>query len=276
MTITYLNPQIPQDIRDRTEKFFALVSRETLAEAQHQALLGLIRLGICLDARESNGTTPLHDAAMNGHTNAVEALLAHSAEIEAKTNYGRTPLHYAAWDGHKDVVEALLAHSAAIEAKTNGDYTPLHYAAWDGHKDVVEALLARGANIHGRNDEGVTSIDYLSIKLPDIKIAPYQERYAEFAETGTPPRSAYEVYELLCAWPLIDPDAPVDRAGHLRQLFVHAKWESPEQAERIADELRSDGEDPVLCGALRDMARPLPKRSKWLAFVSKRDEQVIR
>jgi len=298
MIITFPDPQPDEAIRERTERIFKIVNLDNTAlSVLNRQWLGelskLIEDGICLEARDDNGDTPLHVAAIRGHreameilltagakieakdnesdtplhkaagngnnNDAVEALLKHGAEIEAKNNSGKTPLHYVAWYDYGNVVEALLKAGAEIEVKDNNGFTPLYWAAWDSQKDAAEVLLAHGANIYVRSNDGVACIDYLSSELPDIKVAPYQQRYAEFAEQGTSPASVKEVYELLCAWPLIDPDAPVDRAGHLRQLFAHAQWESPAQAERIANELRRNGEDPVLCAALHDMARPVER-----------------
>ena len=65
-----------------------------------------------------------------------------------------TPLHWAAVGGHKDVVELLLAHGAEVNARYSDGYTPLHYAAANGHKDVVELLLANEADVNAKDEHG--------------------------------------------------------------------------------------------------------------------------
>ena len=46
--------------------------------------------------------------------------------VFSKDNKGKTPLHWAALSGHKDVVELLLASKAEVNAKNNDGQTPLH------------------------------------------------------------------------------------------------------------------------------------------------------
>ena len=65
-------------------------------------------------------------AAINGHKDVAELLLANKAEVNAKDNNGVTPLHLAAFNGHKDVAELLLANKAEVNAKDNDGETPLH------------------------------------------------------------------------------------------------------------------------------------------------------
>lgn len=60
--------------------------------------------------------------------------------VFSKDSNGWTPLHFAAFNGHKDVVELLLASRADVNAKDNEGYTPLHWAAERGREDVVEFL----------------------------------------------------------------------------------------------------------------------------------------
>ena len=56
-----------------------------------------------------------------------------------------TPLHHAALSGHTSTVEVLLMDGALIEAMDKHNSTPLHLAAWKGRTDVVELLLDKGA-----------------------------------------------------------------------------------------------------------------------------------
>ena len=45
----------------------------------------------------------------DGHKDVAELLLANKADVNARDNDGDTPLHMAAMKGHKDMVELLLA-----------------------------------------------------------------------------------------------------------------------------------------------------------------------
>jgi ankyrin repeat protein len=92
----------------------------------------------------NNGGTPLHRAA--GHKEVMEFLLAHGADVNAKANNGETPLHYAARRGEGNLAELLMAHGADINVKSNKGHTPLYVAAREGHKDVVELLRQHGGH----------------------------------------------------------------------------------------------------------------------------------
>ena len=75
----------------------------------------------------------LLEAARDGNIEAVRQHLAAGADVNAKNQNGSTPLHEAAT---KDVAELLIAEGADVNAKDDG-WTPLHSAAWEGHKEVV-------------------------------------------------------------------------------------------------------------------------------------------
>ena len=94
--------------------------------------------------RTKDGYTPLHLAAVSGHKEVAEVLLANKASVDARDNVGYTPLHLAARKGHKGMVELLLTQGAEVNAKTIMGITPLDMAAWDGHKDVEEFLKQHG------------------------------------------------------------------------------------------------------------------------------------
>ena len=95
--------------------------------------------------RQTDGSTPLHLAAYNGHLNVVQYLITqHKCDTMCKRTNGSTPLHDACWNGHLDVVEYLITqHKCDTMCKTNQGATPLNLAANNGHLDVVEYLITR-------------------------------------------------------------------------------------------------------------------------------------
>jgi len=109
-------------------------------------------------SKDNTGSTPLHVAAMTGHKDVVELLLARKAKVNARSNDGTTPLHLAAGYGHKEVAELLLANKAGVNAAAKTGDTPLHLAAFHGHNDVVALLLASKAKVNARDKAGLTPL----------------------------------------------------------------------------------------------------------------------
>jgi ankyrin repeat protein len=65
-----------------------------------EAITVLVQLGADKDAKDAEGSTPLHWAAANRHVEAVKALVQLGVNKEAKDANGGTPLHQAAIQGH--------------------------------------------------------------------------------------------------------------------------------------------------------------------------------
>ena len=99
-----------------------------------------------------------HDAVMSGDLGRVKALLKDNADLvfSRDTKIGGTPLYWAAVNGHKEVADLLLANKAAVNAKDNLGWTPLRCAAVMGQKDVAELLLASKAEVNAKDLTGAT------------------------------------------------------------------------------------------------------------------------
>ena len=131
--------------------------------------------------------TPLHDAALWGHKEIAELLLANGADVNAKDDDGDTPLDvailrndketadllrkhggktteeleeifHAIEDGNIEAVKQHLAAGADVNAKDNIEWTPLHMAADLGYKEIVELLLTNGADVNAKDYKGVTPL----------------------------------------------------------------------------------------------------------------------
>lgn len=108
--------------------------------------------------KDRKGLTALDYAAMNGHDNVVELLLANKADVHATNENGGQPLHYGACYGHPHIVELMIANKADVNAKDRDTVTPLHCAAYGGYKDVVAILLKNKADINSKDKDGDTAL----------------------------------------------------------------------------------------------------------------------
>ena len=97
-------------------------------------------------------------AALNGHREAAERLLAFGSAVDAGDSGGYTALMLAASNDHAGIVELLLQHGADINRveSTNG-WTALIWAAKRGHEETVATLVDYGAELSVRDHRGLTA-----------------------------------------------------------------------------------------------------------------------
>ena len=79
---------------------------------------------------DQDGNTPLHEAAISGHSSMLNALVknfsehkAYSNEINKKNHSGNTPLHLAFQFDHTEIVELLIQKGADTTIKNNAQMT---------------------------------------------------------------------------------------------------------------------------------------------------------
>ena len=111
-----------------------------------------------VEARDAQGRTRLHTAALEGRRDEAGALIAGGADINARDNAGAAPLHLAAGFGQRAVVDLLLTMGADVDARNAAGDTPLHAAAFWGQLGVVVQLVESGADVDARNKDGLTPL----------------------------------------------------------------------------------------------------------------------
>jgi ankyrin repeat protein len=82
---------------------FDTVTRGCVEEAR----IAIIRYMADPNARDIDGTTPLHYAAKNGFGEVVRLLLEQGADARVINHYGETPLRLAARYGHREIEHLL-------------------------------------------------------------------------------------------------------------------------------------------------------------------------
>lgn len=124
----------------------------------------LLELKADINARDAEGSTPLHHAARSKRdrnkyaSGVIDLLVDRGAEVNARDNTGYTALMLAAQQRDKQNVERLLAREADAKARDNNGDTALHWAAWTGQMEIARLLLAKGAEINVKNKRGETPL----------------------------------------------------------------------------------------------------------------------
>ncbi|KAM6057794.1 ankyrin repeat domain-containing protein 27 isoform 2-T2 [Chlamydotis macqueenii] len=114
--------------------------------------------GLGVNVSNQDGFTPLHMAALHGHSELVSLLLKHGASISAKNAKHAIPLHLACQKGHFQVVKRLMDYNAKQNKKDIYGNTPLIYACLNGQYETTALLLQHGASVNLSNAKGNTAL----------------------------------------------------------------------------------------------------------------------
>ena len=131
--------------------------------------------------------SPLYQAAENGYTDLVKALISSGADANIMTEGRFTPLHAAAMRGRTKTVQALISSGADANVKTkSGGLTPLDYATLNGHTETEQVLLSAQGYSRERLD---TSHRVILITIN---------------KTYSPNMTATQLYEATRKWWVVD------------------------------------------------------------------------
>jgi ankyrin repeat protein len=115
-----------------------------------EAIQALIAASADVNDIDEKDRTPLILAAANGRVDSVRTLLAHGADVEAVAWYERTALTAAAEAGHTAVVALLLDQFLEPEARALQAVEALHASAGEGRRQTVRFLLRSGVPVDAR------------------------------------------------------------------------------------------------------------------------------
>lgn len=112
------------------------------------------------DARENSmfELTALHGAAYKGEVEVARLLISRGADVNARASDGNTPLVEAATHNRLDMVKLLLDSGADVNAANDRGDIPLHWAAARGNQEVVRLMILKGADVNARNNDGNTPL----------------------------------------------------------------------------------------------------------------------
>ena len=94
-----------------------------------------------LNAVDSRGFNALHLAVWNMHYVCVEKILHLCPDlVDIPNQEGRVPIHFAAWNNDTDALQALGMAGADLLAKDENGWNALHWAASGGALDIIKTL----------------------------------------------------------------------------------------------------------------------------------------
>ena len=97
-------------------------------------------------------------AAAAGDSAKLMQLLGNGSSVNARDSDGRTVLHHAAVHGQESLVASLLESEVKVDAADEGGWTPLLCASSAGHDIICAALLSAGAAINARAESGCSPL----------------------------------------------------------------------------------------------------------------------
>ncbi len=141
----------------------------------------LIEKNVPLDFQDSEGFTPLMQAAINGHEKIIKILISNGGDKNISNKHNKTAIQYAlmnekvlsnkynqkvverlfgkvANSGDREIVQMLLHTKVNQNLTKNNHNTALLLAAENGNKEIVQILLNKNMDINLQNTYGATAL----------------------------------------------------------------------------------------------------------------------
>ncbi|APR98948.1 ankyrin repeat domain-containing protein [Wolbachia endosymbiont of Folsomia candida] len=125
-----------------------------------------------INAKDTEGNTPLMCAAELGKVDATQVLLEYEADVDVKNNEGKTALHWSAKVGSQEIVLLLLRKQADPDITDDNWETPLDLAAKGKHWEVAIILLRKygGEFYRLHEDQKRELLSYIQQKPEDSRV----------------------------------------------------------------------------------------------------------
>ncbi len=121
--------------------------------------IALIEAGADVNAIDDLGFSVLHTAVEGVNAlKLIPLLVDRGAKIEARTSNGMTPLQLAISRGFSSRAKALISEGAKIHEDGDVRGFPIHVAVQNGDMSTVKLLMDQGLSINSANSAGVTPV----------------------------------------------------------------------------------------------------------------------
>jgi len=156
-------------------------------------------VGARVDAQDSQGNTPLHEAARSNHIDVMQKLLEQGASLTVR-NYkdGKTPLHTAAIYNMPEATEMLIAAGAPYSMRTTTGRTALDLARQEKWKKVEQALERHERRLLSEGQD-ITHEDDAMVHAPDPRVAIAEGREPRLPYLGNQGQERYVLPTMLTA-----------------------------------------------------------------------------
>lgn len=114
--------------------------------------------GALEESGAANRNTPMHFAAIGGHTESVRFLAEKGAGLSPSNSTKDTPFAYAVNLNHAEVVKTLVELGVDVNERLKGGETVLHRKARDGNTETVDLVLSLGGDINAPDETGATPL----------------------------------------------------------------------------------------------------------------------
>ncbi|CAB3248842.1 unnamed protein product [Arctia plantaginis] len=189
-----LNIQSPKKLDEVTDNVFSSLLLYGIKCGDIDVVKKLLDMGADVNAVDTEGKTPLHEAILHGNASIVEFLLKNGANVHYKTKHGECPLITAVLRDDVKIIEVLLkcgAHltnadnpsvtdivnvairsgclrkleslkmaGASFDLRDELYQTPLHKAVICNCQGAAEYLIQQGASVNSKDILGHTPFDY--------------------------------------------------------------------------------------------------------------------
>jgi ankyrin repeat protein len=185
---------------DDKSKVHASLLIDSVENAQVELALALIEKGANVSYADADGVTVLTQAAYQGLTEVVAALLAldssRGVDVAATNVEGVNALIAASSEGHVEIVQMLIQVAGTdVNARDKDGTTALMAAAVRGHYEVVSLLLKAGVDINAQNVDGHTALMFAYNGKNQVETL--LDKYAEYLKDAQDANSTKIIQDAL-------------------------------------------------------------------------------